>query len=451
MKTSNRNWGRALIASGLLIAVIGAGILFRTTWASWGSSVTATAVASASPTSSPETVDGMKDALSLPADVSKRMQVQTEAVQPSSVPSTLELSGSLILDSDRMAHVHSRFPGEVVEIGAGEGGQPVAFGQRVHKGQLLAVIWSQESGEKKSELVDGLSQLQLDEESLQHLTDVSAEGAIPDRTLREAKRKVEADRIAVAKALRTLESWRIPKQEIDEVRAEATRIAREKAADRQQRVQQWARLEVLAPLDGMIIERNVTLGELVDTSTDLFKIADLTRLRVLAHAYEEDLPTLDSLPTSQRAWSVTVSSGGDGATRVGRFDQVGCIIDPNQHTALVMGWVDNPDGKLRVGQFVSTRLEIPPPKGEVVVPSSALCEECDRACVFVQPDGKSTYIRRSVAVARRRGDKVFIRNELTPDEKRRGVEPLSPGERVVVSRVVQLAACLDNLKQNAPQ
>ena len=82
---------------------------------------------------------------------------------------------------------------------------------------------------------------------------------------------------------------------------------------------QWAKLEVLSPLDGTIIERNVALGELVDTSTDLFKIADLSRLGVLAYAYEEDLPTLDSQPADQRAWSVAVGAGGPTAAgRIGR-------------------------------------------------------------------------------------------------------------------------------------
>jgi cobalt-zinc-cadmium efflux system membrane fusion protein len=128
---------------------------------------------------------------------------------------------------------------------------------------------------------------------------------------------------------------------------------------------------------------------------------------------------------------------------------VGNIIDPNQHTALVMGRVDNPDGKLRVGQFVTTRLEIPPPPGEVVVPASALCEESDRTCVFVQSDGKATYVRRNVAVTGRRGDKVYIRSRPAPEEIRRGLEPLAPGEQVVVSRVVELAASLDTLQQNA--
>ena len=440
---------KATVPVVVLVAAVGVGIAHRANLVSWWAGITTPVAANASPAAAPE-LAAEKDALALPADVAKRLEVQTEPARPSTVPSTLELSGSLILDSDRLAHVHARFPGEVVALGSvGNGSRPVAFGQQVRKGQVLAVIWSQDLGEKKSELVDGLSQLHLDEESLQRLSDASAEGAVPDRTLREIRRKVEADRIAVSRALRTLQSWRLSKEEIDEVRAEAARLVHEKISDRQDLVQQWARLDVVAPLDGVIIERNVALGELVDIASDLFKIADLSRLGVLAHAYEEDLPTLDSLPASQRAWSVTVGSGSDAATRIGRFDQVGCIIDPNQHTALVMGWVDNPDGKLRVGQFVSTRLEIPPPPGEVVIPASALGEESDRTFVFVQSEGKSTYVRRSVAVTRRQGDMVCIRSQPTSEEKRQGIEPLAAGEQVVISRVVQLAACLDNLQQDA--
>jgi len=423
--------------------------VYRTSLVSWLTGITTPAAAAASPAAAPELAKE-KDALTLPADVVTRLKVRTEPAQPSIVPSALELSGSLILDSDRLAHVHARFPGEVVELGKtnnpGAPGQPVAFGQHVHKGQLLAVIWSHDLGEKKSDLIDALSQLRVDEDSLERITKAAAEGSVPDRVLHDTERKVEADRIAISRAERTLQSWRISKEEIDSVRAEAERLAHEKTAKREEVVAQWAKLEVLSPLDGTVIERNVALGELVDTSTDLFKIADLSRLGVLAYAYEEDLPTLDRLPASQRVWSVTVP-GAPG--RIGRFDQVGCIIDPNQHTALVMGWVDNPDGKLRVGQFVTTRLEIPPPQGEVVVPAAALCEESDRTYVFVQADGKATYARRGVSVTRRSGDKAYVRSRPTPEESRRGLAPLAAGEKVVVSRVVELAASLDSLQQNS--
>ena len=134
----------------------------------------------------------------------------------------------------------------------------------------------------------------------------------------------------------------------------------------------------------------------------------------MAHAYEEDLPSLDALKDDRRGWSVTVGSGPDAATRPGRFDQVGCIIDPNQHTAMVMGWVDNPDGRLRVGQFVTVHLEVPPPKSEVVIPAAALCEEGGRTTVFLHPEGTQ-------AVCSPPG------HRLAP-QRRQGISP-QPGDR----------------------
>ncbi len=390
-----------------------------------------------------------KDAICLPPELAANLGIQTCKVEYSSAPVMLEMSGTLMLDADRLSHVHARFPGEIVELGPGDDHSPgVSFGQRVRKGQLLAVIWSRDLGEKKSDLIDALSQLRMDEGDLARISKGAAEGAIPERILCDKERKVEADRIAISRAVRTLQSWRICKEEIDHVRAEADRLSPEKAPDREEMVAQWAKLEVLSPLDGTVIERNVALGDLVDTNIDLFKIADLSRLRVVAHAYEEDLPSLDALKADRRAWSVAIGSGPDAATRQGRFDRVGCIIDPNQHTALVMGWVDNADGRLRVGQFVTVHLEIPPPKSEVVIPASALCEEGGRTTVFVHPEGTREYVRRQVIVSRRNGDKVYLRSQVTAEERQRGLEPLPAGQLVVTSRIGQLTANLNGLKSS---
>ena len=246
-------------------------------------------------------------AIRLPQDVAARLGVQTEAVESSTAPILRELPGTLMLDPDRLSHVRARFAGEIVQWGDAGATAPMGFGQRVRKDQLLAILWSRDLGEKKSELVDGLSQLRVDEDSLKRINKVAGDGAVPDRVIRDAERKVEADRIAVARAERTLQSWRVAKEEIDAVRAEADRLAHNAKRGRDELPRQWARVEVRAPWDGVIIEKNVALGDLVDTSTDLFKIADLSRLRVMAHAYEEDLPSLDTLKNNRRGWSVVVA------------------------------------------------------------------------------------------------------------------------------------------------
>ena len=58
-------------------------------------------------------------------------------------------------------------------------------------------------------------------------------------------------------------------------RAEAEKPDR-KVGDRQD-YEHWARVEIRSPQDGTVMERNIALRDLVDTSTDLFKIAEVTQ------------------------------------------------------------------------------------------------------------------------------------------------------------------------------
>src|SRR5262249_27058262 len=159
--------------------------------------------------------------------------------------------------------------------------RPLRVGDRIRKGQLLAIVWSKDLGEKKSELVDALSRLRADEENLRRLEGLLRESATSERAVRDAERSVESDRIAVERAVRTRRSWRLTEEEIDEARDEADRIRRH-VPDRTAAAN-WAKVEVRATQDGTILEKNVTAGDIVDTSADLFKIGDLSRLAVWAH------------------------------------------------------------------------------------------------------------------------------------------------------------------------
>jgi cobalt-zinc-cadmium efflux system membrane fusion protein len=400
------------------------------------------------PASSAQLVAGQPGTVGLPEDVVRKLHIETCTAEPAQSGATLELSGTLMFDTNRLSHVHARFPGEITEIGTVPGSyRPVDFGETVHKNQLLCVLWSRDLGEKKSELVDSLSQLHLDKETLARLVDSSKDGAVPERTVREARRKVETDDIAVARCLRTLQSWRIPKEEIDAVQAEAERYYTGKHESREELVSQWARLEIHAPQDGVIVERNAVLGDLVDSGIDLFMIADLSRLRVSAHAYEEDLPKLDALQEGQRRWAIRAASDPNAELHSGGFDQIGRVIDPNQHTALVMGWVPNTDGRLRVGQFITAKIELPRPRDEVAIPASALVEQGNQKIVFVQLDEKQChYTRRLVATTHRSGATIYVRTRLNEDEEHRGLQPLGVGQRVVSSGAVPLLATLSDLE-----
>ena len=149
-----------------------------------------------------------------------------------------------------------------------------------------------------------------------------------------------------------------------------------------------------------MVEKNVAVGDIIDTTTDLFKVANVDSLTVWANAYEENLPALLDLPPEKLRWTVRVNADPSLPPLAGRIDKIGYVSDPAQHTVMVMGRVDNPGGRLRAGQFITATVELPPAAHEVVVPASALVEDGRDSIVFVQPDPVGTLL---LAAARGRG------------------------------------------------
>ena len=95
-----------------------------------------------------------------------------------------------------------------------------------------------------------------------------------------------------------LKTWAIPEEDIQAVRDEVKNFSRsqDKRAKDKDRLKQWARVELKAPDDGFIIEQNVALHEtVVDNTTNLFQIAKVDPLIVLAAVPEDDLPALQDL------------------------------------------------------------------------------------------------------------------------------------------------------------
>lgn len=412
-------------------------------------------------------VTDQPDTLLVPEEVFHSMGMTLDEVKSAVAIEPLQLDGSLFLDTNSMVHVHSRFAGDVVEMGklsspvSANDGQtspesdfqrPLQFGDRVLKGQLLTAVWSKELGEKKSELIENISRLRLSEQKLKRLEELLDKGSVPERNVREAEREVEADVISLARAERTLRSWRLTESEIAAIRAEADKIRERQGQRTLESDANWARVEVRAPISGTIVEKNVAVGDYISSDIDIFKIADLSRMDVLAHAYEEDLPALERLPREQRQWTIVLKADPKAEHLQGRFDRIGNIIDPSQHTALVMGWVDNSSGKLRVGQFVTARVDLPTPPNEVAVPVESLVDLDGHSYVFVRSASDPQHYARRRVFPVRRCDQ-FVAIDCSPHPRAPGetceVQALHPGETVVTTGGIQLTAELLALQSAA--
>jgi cobalt-zinc-cadmium efflux system membrane fusion protein len=435
-----------------------------------------------------ELVSDEPDTLVVETDVFKSLRLTLAKVQPATAPEPLKLDGQLYLLSNSMVHVRARFAGDVVEIGdyedlnlsrllaasdeelgdrAEQGGphsanpdpeissrsgayrRQLEFGDFVREGQLLAVVWSKDLGEKKSELVEAVARLRIDEERLKILEKAEQDGTVPHEKVRLQQKLVEGAVVDVDKAERTLRLWRVSDEEIESVRTEADHIRRRNQAPTIRLQENWGRVEVRAAVSGTIVEKNVAVGDYVSNERDLFMIADLSRMNVQANAYEEDLPALESIPPAERNWKIRLKADPHKEL-AGSFDRIGPIIDPTQHTALVMGWVVNPRGRLRSGQFITAYINLPVQPDEVSIPVSALVDQEGKTYVFAQSaKDPRRFQRRRVFPVRRNSHVVSLSRAPRSGPVDERFLPLSVGDFVVTTGGLQLAAELTYLQSQS--
>jgi len=401
----------------------------------------------------------------------------------------LVLFGSMRFDPSRLARVRARFaPARVVEIAqihdfsdaAGRSEfRELRFGDHVKKGDLLAVFYSVEVQNTKNDLLDALVQLELDRQILKRVKE--NDDAIPEVMYLRQLRAVKGDRNDVNRAMTTLRLWDIPQEEIDALHDLAQKIAAGESEWSKTAEGQWVsgqeqrkgpqkgaafehdnpmgRVTLRATFDGVIIEQNVTVGDMVvDNTVNLFQVADVSRFQVLAYCHEDMLPTLESFIHSHPQWTVRTAGVEESTGLLGVVDGIQYQIDQNMHTAVVTGYVDNPGNRLRSGQYVSATIDIPPPAGVVEIPTDALIDDGRQSVVFVQPArGSLEFTMRRVEVTQRFDKTVFVRSTPIPDGQQFRAEeaanrllprqPLVPGERVLLSGAVELKAAVMDLEQ----
>jgi cobalt-zinc-cadmium efflux system membrane fusion protein len=403
----------------------------------------------------PKISRGGPDEVIVPPAVQASLGLKTA---PAAIPTrkrTLPaFQGKLNFDDTRLVRVQSPLPGPIIEIREvpdtvttalptsppPKATRPIKFGDYANKGDVLAVVWSKDLGEKKSEFVDAVSKLRTDEETLKRLEKLYQDNGTAERTLREQERTVKGDRIAVERAEATLRAWRIPDADIEALRAAADQVGTGDAAATRTNPAKWARLEIKAPISGTVLERNFGVGQVVDTTVDLFRIGEMSTMAVWVNIFEEDLPLLRTL-TLPTPWTVSAAAV-PGSAFPGRLEQTAASIDTIQHTALVYGTVQNPRGELKAGMAVTVTVELDPPKGEIEVPAESVIEDGRESYLFVRPDPNSDkFVRRPVAVLRRARDVISVAER---------ADGPKPGDLVVTSGSLLLGDAVSELPQPKP-
>ena len=170
-------------------------------------------------------------------------------------------------------------------------------------------------------------------------------------------------------------------------------------------------LTLTAPINGLVTERNLTLGERVAAGQRLFSIVDpaMLWLRIQVPAREA------ALVSKASSASFTV----EGSPRVyggARLVSVGAAIDPERRTLPVLLEARNRDGSLKVGMLVEARLFLPASAEGVAVPSRAVRKEDALDVVYVQVGGES-FERRVLTLGPSDGEWTLVASGIRSGER----------------------------------
>ncbi len=307
---------------------------------------------------------------------------------------TVRTTGVVAFNDLRMAQLSAPARGRILSI-------EVAVGQPVRAGQRLALLDNFDLGDTRSHI------------------------AAAQASLVQARAEASAAQAAYNRAGELVRIGGLAQSELERRRAE---VARTDAATRtrEAELQQWKETEqrqmpavpqdapasniasvvqgpansrgvIVAPYNGIIHSIGVVPGELVDTTRQLFSLADLSTVWVQADVVERDLGAV------QVGETVSVSVDAYPArTFTGRVAYIPDQIDPRSGTARVRCEVPNPDGALRANMFATVDIKSPLGRDGIMVPDAALQDIDGKPAVFT-PAGPGHFDRHFVRLGLRSG------------------------------------------------
>jgi Cu(I)/Ag(I) efflux system membrane fusion protein len=271
-----------------------------------------------------------RTAIAVPLEQQRKIGLKTERAGRARIQHVIRTVGSVATDERREAHVHTRFAGWIESIRVDYVGRPVK------KGETLCFFYS-------PELV-----------------------ALQDEYLAARGRTGLGAEVAEA-ALERLRLFGVPEREIARLdRGEKRRLL----------------VPIDSPISGYVVAKSAIQGMYVTPEMELYQIADLSRIWVLAELYEYDLPIV-AVGDEAR---VTLTYEPERSLR-GRITYIYPEVTGQTRTGRARLEVDNPDLRLKPGQYANVEIE-KDLGNALVVPDSAVIDTGVRKIVFVRSSGE---------------------------------------------------------------
>lgn len=316
--------------------------------------------------------------------------ITIDSVKVNNIDDQLKLSGEINFNESKVIKLYPFSSGQVVEV-------KVNLGDRITKGQTLAVIKSAEIAGNYSDLVSAESDVAIAKRQYENAQSLYNNGISSQREFEEAKQNLQ-------KAI-----------------SAQTKIKEQLRINGSDRTDKNGNFVVVAPRSGYLLERKINPGSFIraDNTENMFTIGDVTDVWVIANVYESDISRIKEGYTAK----VTTLAYPDSIF-TGKVDMINQILDPQTKVMKVRIDLPNKGLALKPEMFANIIIENKEGKQALAIPSSALVSDDGKNYVVVY-NGKCDLKLREVKVIKstegglaflkegvQEGDKVISKNQV---------------------------------------
>ena len=357
-------------------------------------------------------------------EAAKKAGIRTETAQVKELDEYITANGVVGYDETRLAQLSARVPGIAWRV-------EKQVGDHVHKGEILAILDSLDVGKAKAEYLEAVVAFELKSENLKRLEKISS--SIPERQIREAQASAREARIRWFNAQQKLINFGLPmtsrfstglSDEELRTKIQFLGIPPETVAGLDPDAATGNLIPLAAPFDGVVIDREIVSGEVVQTGHTQFVIADVSRVWLKLNVRKTDAIRLEI------GQEILFTSDGIPGEVECKLAWIGTEVDEKTRTIQVRGEADNPlvgtkteaeggQRLLRTHTFGTARIRVREDRRTVMVPSSAIQWDGRRHLVFVPLSDGRGFQPRAVALGVSREGQTEI------------VQGIAPGEAVV--------------------
>ena len=322
--------------------------------------------------------------LTLPA--AQREKIRVEKIETSRFRRTLQTTGTVAFDADQATQVLAPISGPVARL-------LVNLGAAVKKAQPLASISSPDFGAA----VGAYRKAEVAARNFRRIADLDAQLFQNDALARREMEQAETDAVS-AEADRDAALMQLHSLGVDETTLDEIRHGRQ--------VQGGEGL-IRSPIDGIVVEKLITPGQLLQAgTTPCFTVADLSTVWVMANVFGSDLPYVAIGDPAD------IRPGGTPDVLPGRVDYIAALVDPNTRAVSVRIVARNPQGILKRDEYVRVALHSRRESDGLLAPTSSILRDDENLPFVFVAKADGTFARQRIELGSQVGDRTEVRSGL---------------------------------------